>query len=78
MITRTGEPVAPRRASQWLAAACLLAWVAFVGAAALRPRPIEFDPWLDVGLYDLAFAGRRRRVHRPVAPAVAPAVRAGR
>ena len=47
--------MAPARSPKWLAAACLFAWVAFVGAAALRPRPIEFDPWLDAGLYNLAF-----------------------
>jgi hypothetical protein len=38
-----------------LAACFLLGWLAFVVVAAVRPRPVEVDPQLDVGVYNLAF-----------------------
>lgn len=33
----------------------MVSWLAFAAAVALRPRPIEYRAWIDVGLYDLPF-----------------------
>jgi diguanylate cyclase len=38
-----------------LAAALVLAWLAFAGSVAFRPHRGQFDPWFDVGLYNVPF-----------------------